>query len=328
MNKVLVTGPDGLLGSHLVRALLADGYAVKALVLPGSTSQTLEGLPVERYICDILNIHDVRQAMSDCTMVIHAAASTKVWPTRSRSVWEVNLQGTKNVVDAAVEKQVQRFVYVSSASSFQHGSKDDPGTETQPFNGFQYHLDYIDSKYQAQEYVLQATRERGLPGVVVNPTFMFGEYDSQPSSGKMILAVYKGELPGYPPGGKNFVYAKDVARACVNAITKGRIGECYIAGNTNLSYQELFQKIALIIGGKPPRIKFPDWTLRAYGYVGTLMGLLFRRPPTINHATAKISCDGQYYSPLKAVTELGMPQTPIEEAIRSAFNWLKANHYC
>lgn len=326
--KVLVTGSDGLLGSHLVRELLADGYAVKAFVYPGSASTTLEGLPIERFDGDICNAEDLRQAMSDCEVVIHAAASTKVWPTRSRDIWEINLEGTKNVVNVALEKQLKRMVYVSTASSFQHGSKANPGNEKQPFGGHRYHLDYVDSKYKAQEYVIQATRERGLQAVIINPTFMFGEYDSQPSSGKMILAVYKGELPGYTCGGKNFVYAKDVARACVNAITRGRVGECYIAGNVNLSYQELFEKMGQVVGVKPPRLKLPNFAILLYGYLGTLMGILFQRPPNINHATARISCDGQYYTPDRAVSELKMPQTPIEEAIRSEFNWLKSNHYC
>ncbi len=325
--KVLITGPDGLLGSHIVRELLADGYAVRALVLPGSSSRTLEGLPIERFTGDIRNAEDVRKALVGCDIIIHAAASTSVWPTRSQKIWEVNLRGTQNVVNAALEKRVKRFIYVSSASSYRHGSKFQPGTEDQPYGGSHYRLDYIDSKYKAHEWVLKAVREKGLPAVLVSPTFMFGEYDSQPSSGKLIIAIYKGKVPGYTAGGKNFVYAKDVARACVNAITRGRVGECYIAGHKKMTNGELFEKIATIVGGKPPRLKLPNAIMRAYGYVGTAIGTLSRRPPTLNHATAKVSCDGQYYSSQKAVSELGMPQTPIEEAIRSAFNWLKTNHY-
>ncbi len=326
--KVFVTGADGLLGNHIVRELLADGYTVKALIYPGSQSRTLEGLPIERVDGDVCNVNELRQIMSDCELVIHAAASTKIWPPRAKDIWEINLNGTKNIVDIAIAQKIKRLVYVSSASSFQIGSKANPGNESQPFDGFRYKLDYIDSKYKAQEYVLQATRERGLPAVIINPTFMFGEYDTQPSSGKMIIAVYKGVLPGYSSGGKNFVYAKDVARACVNALTKGRLGECYIAGNINLSYQELFKKMAPILGVKPPSISLPNLAILLFGYLGTFMGKLLRRTPNISHATAKISCDGQYYSPEKAVFELGMPQTPIEDAIASAFNWLKTNNYC
>ncbi|MFN0215424.1 MAG: NAD-dependent epimerase/dehydratase family protein [Saprospiraceae bacterium] len=326
--KVLVTGADGLLGSHIVRTLLEDGYSVKALVLPGSYSKTLKGLPIDFFEGNICNLADVRQAMTDCKVVIHAAASTKLWPTRSKGIWAVNLGGTENIVTAALERNLERLIYISSAVSFKHGPKNNPGNESQLYDGYRFHLDYLDSKYKAQEYVLEATRTKGLPAVVINPTFMFGEYDSQPSSGKMIVAVYKGTLPGYTHGGKNFVYAKDVARATVNAITKGRIGQCYIAGNINLSYAELFEKMSKVIGTKMPRFILPNPMIRTIGYAGTLIGWLFKVQPNINHATAKISCEGQYYSPEKAVSELGMPQTPIEEAIQAAFSWLKSNGYC
>lgn len=326
--KILVTGSDGLLGSHIVRELLADGYDVCALTLPGSPSKTLEGLPIERVYGNICQLDDLKNAMAGCDMVIHAAASTKVWPTRAKDIWEINLTGTSNVVEAALDCQLKRMVYVSSASAFRPGSKAQPGSETNDFDGFHYHLDYIDSKYAAQNYVLQAVKERGLPAVLINPTFMFGEYDSQPSSGKMIVAMYAGSLPGYTNGGKNFVYAKDVARACVNALTMGRIGECYIAGNANLSYPELFEKMSQIMGVKAPSIRVPNPMILIYGYLGTLWGKIMHRTPGLNHATARVSCDDQYYTAQKAVKELKMPQTPLETAIQNAFNWLKTNHYC
>ncbi len=326
--KILVTGPDGLLGSSLVRELLKDGYEVKAFVFPGSRSQTLEGLPIERFYGTILKQSDLLEAMAGCDAVIHAAANTNVWPTRSEKIRQVNFLGTQNAVEAALQRGVKRFIYVSSASSYHHGSKQTPGNETQPFTGSMYRLDYIDSKYQAQEYVLEAVRKRGLPGVVINPTFMFGEFDSMPSSGRMILAIYHGKVPGYTGGGKNFVYARDVARAIVNALTLGRIGECYIAGNVNLHYKELFEIIAREVGVKPPRMRFPAPFMRLVGWFGTASGKLFRRAPAINHSTAQISCDSQFYSPEKAVRELKMPQTEIASAIRSAFEWLKSNNYC
>lgn len=326
--KVLVTGSDGLLGSHLVRELLSDGYTVKALVLPNSSSKTLEGLNVECVYGNICHPEEVKKAVQGCDLVIHAAASTKVWPTRCSDIWHTNLQGTRNIVEAVLESNIKRMVYVSTASTFHPGSKNHPGTENDPFDGYRYKLDYIDSKYAAHEYVLNAIRERGLPALIINPTFMFGEYDSLPSSGKMIVALYKGLLPGYTTGGKNFVYAKDVARACVNALTMGRIGECYIAGNQNLSYQEVFQIMAKVMGVKAPKFKLPQALIMVYGYLGTILGRLCHFIPNISHATARVACDDQYYSPNKAVAELKMPQTPLENAIMNAFNWLKTHHYC
>ncbi|MCC7467015.1 MAG: NAD-dependent epimerase/dehydratase family protein [Saprospiraceae bacterium] len=221
-----------------------------------------------------------------------------------------------------------RQSFFQGTSALHPGSKEHPGTEKDPFDGYRYCLDYIDSKYAAHQYVLQAVRERSLPAILINPTFMFGEYDSLPSSGKMIVAVYRGVVPGYTNGGKNFVYAKDVARACVNALKMGRIGECYIAGHQNLSYREVFQIMAKVMGVKAPKLKLPQALMMAYGYLGTFFGRLCHFMPNINHATARVSCDDQYYSPKKAVEELKMPQTPLESAILNAFNWLKTHHYC
>lgn len=325
--KILVTGPDGLLGSNIVHELLALNHAVKAFILPGSTSETLAGLPIERFHGNILNPADVMAAMQGCDVVIHAAANTSVWPTRSKKIWQVNYDGTRNILEAALQSGITRLVYVSSASAYQPGPKEAPGKETQPYTGYKYGLDYVDSKYKAQELVLQYARERALPAVVINPTFMFGEYDSQPSSGRMIIALYKKKVPGYTSGGKNFVYVKDVAHAIINAISMGRIGECYIAGHTNLYYQELFEIIGKVVGQKPPSLKIPDLAMKAYGYIGTTAGILFGRAPALSHATVRVSCEKQFYSQEKALRELNMPQTNIETAIQSAFNWFKENNY-
>ena len=323
----MITGPDGLLGSNLTRELLAQNFAVKAFILPGSSSQTLAGLPIERFHGNILNPDDVMAAMQGCDVVIHAAANTSVWPARSQKTWQVNYDGTHNILKAALHHNISRLVYVSSASAYQPGPKEAPGDEAQPYTGYKYGLDYVDSKYKAQELALQYVREKGLPVVIINPTFMFGEYDSQPSSGRMIIALYEGKVPGYTGGGKNFVYVRDVAHAIINAITMGRTGECYIAGHTNLYYRELFEIIGRVVGRKPPGLKIPGLAMKAYGYIGTTAGLLFGRPPALSHATVRVSCEKQFYSQEKAIRELNMPQTNIETAIQSAFDWFKENGY-
>jgi dihydroflavonol-4-reductase len=327
VKKILVTGPDGLLGSHIVRVLLEKGYEVRTLVFPGSRSQTLDGLPIERASGDILDTESLKKAVTGCDAVIHAAASTQVWPTRSARSWQVNCTGTENVVQLVLELGI-RLVYVSTASSFGAGDMSAPGTETTPYDGSRFGLDYIESKYAAQNYVLNAVRESALKAVVINPTFMFGEYDSLPSSGQVILAVYRGKVPGFTSGGKNIVYAGDVAHACVSALSKGRNGECYIAGNKNMSYRELTTSIAKVVGRKPPFLYIPDFLILGFGYLVTGLALLFRFKPGFSHATALASCSKQFYSSEKAVRELGMPQTPVEMAIQAEFNWLKANNYC
>lgn len=326
--KVLVTGPDGLLGSHIVRILLEADYEVRALTIADTRSHTLDGLQIERVCGNILDPDSLREAMTGCDAVIHAAASTQIWPTRSEYTWQVNLVGTKNVVDMALSLGIKRLVYISTASAFSAGTLEEPGTEAGLYDGSRFGLDYIESKYAAQRVVLKAVRERALPAVVINPTFMFGEYDSLPSSGQMILAVFRGKVPGFTSGGKNIVYAGDVASACVSALHRGNEGECYIAGNKNMSYRELTTAIARVVGRTPPFLYIPDFVILSFGYLVTGLAHLFRFKPGFSHATALASCSKQYYSSEKAVRELGMPQTPVETAIRAEFNWLKANNYC
>jgi len=326
--KVFVTGADGLLGTNIVLELLHQNYEVRVLLLPDSPSRTLDGLPIERTYGNILHRESISRAIKGCDAVIHAAASTAMWPPRNAIVRRININGTDNVTAAALEHKVQRFVYVGSGSSFDFGTKEKPGNENSPYTGNMYKLDYIDSKYIAQEHVLRAVQEHHLPALVVAPTFMFGPHDSKPGSGQIIINVYQGKVPAFSTGGKNYVHARDVAVAIVNGLKMGRIGECYLAGHENLSWEEVFTKIAKIVGVRPPALKLPAVVTKSVGYLSTAYGKLFNANPPLNHALAIISCDGQYFSAAKAVRELRMPQTPIETAIRESFEWLKANGYC
>jgi dihydroflavonol-4-reductase len=229
--KILITGADGLLGSNLVRELLKRGHQLRAFVQPGRQQKTLAGLTFEKFPGNLLNAEEVLKSTEGCDAVIHCAANTSVWPTRSESINKVNIEGTKNIIHAVQKNNIQRMIYVGTANSFGFGSKENPGVEGNPYRSAMYGLDYMDSKYKAQQLILKEVQERKLPAVIVNPTFMFGPYDSNPSSGAMIVALYKGKVPGYTSGGRNYVCAKDAAVAIANALTKGRVGECYILGN-------------------------------------------------------------------------------------------------
>ncbi len=327
-KKVLVTGADGLLGSNLVRELLGRGYQVRAFLLPDSPSRTLDSLDIERYEGNILRIADLEEAMQGCSHLVHAAANTNIWPNRSEIIRKVNIEGTKNIAEAALKSGIQRMVYIGTANSFGFGPKENPGDETRPYESDIYGLDYQDSKYQAQQYILEQVREKQLPALIINPTFMLGPYDSKPSAGAMILAIYHRKVPGFAPGGKNYVYVKDVAVAIANALDgKGRVGECYIAGHENLNFKEAFTKIAEITGVKPPAISFPKSILKLYGRIGSLMGNITGKAPTVSYPMTQISCDEHYFNPQKAVKELNMPQTGLEVAVKEAFAWFKKNGY-
>lgn len=325
--KILVTGADGLLGSNLVRELLSRGHEIRAFVQPGRQQITLEGLTIEKFAGNLLNSEEVITSAEGCDAIIHCAASTAVWPIRSGIINKVNIDGTKNIIQAVYKNTINRFIYVGTANSFGFGSKENPGVEGNPYKSATYGLDYMDSKYKAMQVVLREVRENSLPAIVVNPTFMFGPYDSTPSSGAMIVALYKGKVPGYTKGGRNYLCAKDAAVAIANALTQGSVGECYILGNENLSYKEIFTKISSTIGVKAPRLAIPSGFAKLYGHLGSLMGKITGKAPAVSYPLSRIAGDEHYYSPAKARKELGLPQTPVETGIKESFEWLKENEY-
>jgi dihydroflavonol-4-reductase len=326
--KVLITGPDGLLGSNLVRELLHRKFNVSVLIEPGKDPVTLKDLPVNKYYGNILDKDAISEAIKSKDVVFHCAAATSVIPAKSETVRKVNVLGTENIVDLVLEHKVNRLIYVGTANSFSFGSsKDNPGREDTAYISKKYGLDYMDSKYEAQNLVLAAVKERNLPALVVNPTFMIGPFDSKPSSGAMILAIKNHRIPGYSNGGKNFIAVKDVAVAMANAIEKGRIGECYILGNHNLTYKEAFDLIARTIGVEGPRIKFPNFAVKSYGSINTILSKLLKIQMPVTKELAVISCENHYYSSDKAKRELDLPITPLETAIKESMEWFNQNNY-
>jgi dihydroflavonol-4-reductase len=326
--KVLLTGADGMLGSHIARQLLKRNYKVRALLFPGANHIALEGLDVERVPGNILNYGEVLAAAKGCDQIVHVAANTNVWPSRSEMVRRVNIDGTRHMIKSAKAVGVSRFVHIGSASSFGLGPKHAPSDETAPFNGRKYGLDYVDSKYEAQQILLREVAENGFPAIVIAPTFMFGPYDTKPGSGQMIIALRQRKVPGFTNGGRNFVHVNDVATAAVNALTMGRTGESYIAGHENLSYREVMHKIAGVVQVPPPKMQVPDFILKIAGLFGSALGMAKIATPNLSHRMALVACDGQYFSSAKAVAELNMPQTDIETAIREAYDWFVEHGYC
>jgi dihydroflavonol-4-reductase len=325
--KIFITGADGILGNNLVRILIEHGYDIKIFIETGKKARYLEGLDIERTWGSILNYEELKDAMKSCDLVIHAAAKTDTWPTKHESYWKVNVEGTKNIISAVKELGIPRMIHIGTANSFGPGDKTDPGNENKPYAAGKNKLDYIRSKYSAQKEVLKAVKEDGLDAVIMNPTFMIGPYDSKPSSGTMILAVNKGKVPGHPAGGRNFVYVGDVANAIVNAIGKGEKGECYILGHENLTYKEAFGKMAEALGVKAPGMSMPRLLTLAYGGVMSVTAKIFRFKPSVSYPMALISTENHFYTSAKAVNELGMPQTPISEALREAVKWFRDNNY-
>lgn len=326
-ERVFVTGADGMLGASICRELLAQEYEVVAFVLPNSKSNVLDGLPVTIKYGNILHEDKITEALKGCKFVIHAAASTAVWPRNSQIIRKVNFEGTQLISKVCQTMNIERMIHIGTASSFGNGSKSNPGNENSSFNSARFKMEYMLSKYDAQNYLLQKHEHEKFPIVIINPTFMIGPFDSGPSSGRMLLALYKGKLPAYTKGGKNFVYSLDVARAVVNSLKKGKLGECYIAGNSNLSYKE-FLRIACEQRGQDFNLFQSPQTLSiGIGFMSSILARITKKPPKISYTMARVAAINQFYSAEKAVKELEMPQTPIEKAIEHCTNWYEENGY-
>jgi len=325
--EVLVTGADGFLGNNIVRELLIRGHSVKAFIQKNSPITTLDEMPLKKIYGDILILEEVEQAAQGCDYIIHAAANTYIWPQRSEIIRKVNYDGTLHVIKAALKASVKRLVSIGTANSFGNGTLENPGDETSPFTAGKYALDYIDSKLEAQKTIFKYVKEEGLNAVILNPTFMLGPYDTKPSSGALLLALYNKEVPGYTAGGKNFVYVKDVAVAACNALSMGRSGECYIMANENLSYKSFNKLVAGSFGVKAPKWYIPTPFILLFGLLSQWWAILTKTTPKVSLAVAQLSLITNYYTSAKAIRELGMPQTPIKKAVEEAFDWFKQNGY-
>jgi len=321
--KILMTGADGLLGSNMVRELLEKDFFVRVLAQPGSKSTTLDGLDLEKIDCDLLKDDDViAEATNGCDAVFHCAAITDHWADAGLT-WKVNLDATKKLLDACVESKVKKLVFVGSASSFQFGGVDNPGDETAPFPEAYNGVAYMESKYKAMQLVKEYANRGKLDAVMVCPTFMFGPYDSRPSSGELIRQFIIRKMKFTSPGGRNFAHVRDVARAAVNALERGKSGESYILGGENLTYLDFFTKVANIAGMDPPRIVLPKSLILSVGAAGSLYQKLTGKAVQINYRITKFSLLTTFYDPAKAIRELGMPQTPIEQAIEESIKSMK-----
>jgi len=326
-EKVLVTGANGLLGANITRELVRREYWVRIFARENSDLSGIEGVPFERVNGDILDQESVDRAVEGCEYVIHSAANTSQWPTTYAHYEAVNVHGTQHFIAAVKKHGVKRFVFVSSANAFGNGTLEKPGTELSEFNGFRIGSGYMISKFVAQQFVLAEVEKNNLPAVVVNPTFMIGPYDSKPSSGRIILMGMGKKVQVSPPGGKNFIHVRDAAISTCNALTMGRIGECYLLANENLTYKKFFSILNTVTGERPKSLTLPGWLLKTIGTGGTLFEKIVRKPAPLNLVNARLLNLGNYYSGKKAVEALDLPQNPIEDAIREAIGWFRDNNY-
>jgi dihydroflavonol-4-reductase len=325
--KVLVTGATGFIGGNLVRALLRKGYAVRALVRPESDRRNIAGLDIEVAAGDLTDPSSLPPALAGCDGLFHAAAVYTFWTPDPRRIYEANVTGTENILAAARRAGVKKVVYTSSESTLKIPANGAPGDEAELNDPDSLPGHYKRSKCLAEKRALEIFRE-GPPIVVVNPTTPIGPYDVKPTpTGRIVVDFINGKMPGYVDTGLNIVDVEDVAMGHVLAMEKGRPGERYVLGNQNLTLREIFLILERLTGVKAPRLNIPMWSALAAAHADEFICGILHRKPGIPVAAVKAASKRRYFNCSKAIRELGMPQTPVEEAFEKAIRWFKENGY-
>jgi dihydroflavonol-4-reductase len=318
--KALVTGANGFLASNVIRELNRRGIPVRAMVRSTADLRSLSGAEFELFYGNITNMIDAMEAVKGCDVVIHAAAETSQHYLSVEPYMQVNVTGTFNMLEASYKNDVKRFIFVSTANTFGYGTKSSPGNENIPAKYPFTSSGYAISKMKAQELALEYAASGKLETVVMNPTFMIGAYDAKPSSGRIITMMHNKKIIPVPPGGKNFVHVADVANGICNAIDKGQPGSCYLLANENLTYSEFYIKLGKATGKSFCQLKLAPQLLVVIGTIGKLVARSGFKSD-LNLTNAKMLCVGNYYSSAKAIKELRLPQTPVDNAIADALEW-------
>ncbi len=316
MKTVFVTGANGLLGTNLVLELLRRNYAVKALVRDKKRFIDYTHPNLRLVTGDIRDRDSLEKGIQGCTLAVHTAADTSQKHLKLQDYDPINLQGTKNILEICRAMNIQKLVYIGTANTFGYGTAREPGNEERPPAAPFTRCLYAQSKIRVQEMVDAAARH-GINVVTVSPSFMIGPYDYKPSSGRILQMALNRRIVFYPPGGKNFIHAADVARGVVNALEEGRPGEKYLMVNENLTYREFFRIITRLTGKKPLMIPLVRPALIVAGCAGSILRSL-GIPTSLSVNNMKILCINNYYTNRKVLSRFNMTFLTTEEAVRDA----------
>lgn len=312
MEKVFVTGAGGFLGINLVRELVKESYQIKALVRKIENYKGIVHPGIQLVEGDAMDFpHNL---LADCAYVIHVAGVTT--PNLSFADYHKgNVETTMNVLHAALENNVKRLVFVSTANTIGYADDNGPGSEDRPMRQPYDKSSYAMSKLKAEEYLMQFCDR--IEVVIANPTFMIGAYDFKPTSGRIILNGLDKNIIFHPPGGKNFVHVEDVARGLVRCLRFGKNGEKYLLAGENLSFRDFYKKLCDLTRTNPVLVEIPKILLSFFGFVADLLTRLNFK--TILSSTGiRAFTIFNFYSNQKSIRELKMHYQPIEKAIADA----------
>jgi dihydroflavonol-4-reductase len=325
--SILVTGATGFIGANVVRTLLEAGSTVRVLARSSSNTHNLDNLPIEMVYGDLLDVPSLRNALKGCHTLYHVAAHYTLWTPDPKTLYAINVDGTTNLLQTALDFGLQKVVYTSSVATIGLPSDGQAGDETMFLPLSQAIGHYKRSKVLAEQRAV-AFCQQGLPVVIVNPSAPIGPWDVKPTpTGKIILDFLHRKMPAYLDTGLNLVDVRDVAQGHLLAAQQGKIGERYILGCRNMTLQDILQALAQMSNLPAPKIRIPYGVAITAGYISESLSRLTRKPPRVPLSGVRMARHPMYFSAQKAIRELGLPQSPIEQALQVAVQWYRDHGY-
>jgi dihydroflavonol-4-reductase len=323
-----LTGATGFVGSHVARALAQQGFDLRLLVRASSNKTNIEDLNADLVIGDLRDPASLEQGIAGCDVVLHVAADYRLWVRDPDEMYRANVEGTRAILAAARRNNVRRVVYTSSVATMGFTSNGQPADENSPVSLDNMIGPYKRSKFMAEQVAIEAARA-GQDVVIVNPTTPVGERDIKPTpTGRIVIDFLKKKFPAYVDTGLNLVDVKECARGHIAALEKGRSGERYILGGENLTLKQILDKLAAITGLPSPKVKVPYILALATGVVDEIYtGRIRGREPRATIDAVRMGRKKMFASSAKAERELGWKVVPVDDALRRAVTWFKANGY-
>lgn len=326
-DTVLVTGASGFVGAAVIRAALARGFRVKALMRPTANRANIEGLGVEVATGDMRDAESMVSAMQGVRYLFHVAADYRLWARDPSEIARNNLQGARATMQAALKAGVERVVYTSSVAALKPGDGQ-AVDETSRHTVESVIGAYKRSKLLAEREVERMVAEEGLPAVIVAPSTPIGPRDIKPTpTGRIIIEAASGRMPAFVDTGLNLVHVDDVAEGHFLALERGRIGENYILGGRDVSLSEMLADIATLAGRRAPKLKLPRAPLFPLAFAVEAAARITGKEPFLTADALRMSRYRMYFSSAKAEHELGYAARPYREGLKDAFAWFRANGY-
>jgi dihydroflavonol-4-reductase len=326
-GKVLVTGASGFIGSALAHKLVEAGFSVRALVREKGPHSNLADLDIEFIEGDLRDRASIDRAVADVRYAFHVAADYRLWAPDPAEIYATNVEGTRNVMQAALRAGVERIVHTSSVATIALRSGE-VADESTPMPESEAIGAYKRSKIAAERLVDAMVAKQGLPAVIVNPSTPIGPRDARPTpTGRIIVEAAKGRIPAFVDTGLNLVHVDDVASGHLAAMRSGKIGERYILGGENVLFSQMLKDIARIVGRRAPRIRLPWGALVPVAYVSEAVATITGREPFATLDGVYLARYRMFFASTKAERELSYRSRPYIEGIQDALQWFRAAGY-